>query len=201
MKIYSDFALRRTFQITIDVLAIGAIVFGIWLGTVVASTIAALAEVGKQLENAGAGFKGAMTDAGAALGTIPFFGDAVRAPFDAASSTGTVLEDAGQTTQSFILTTSMITGLVVAGVIVVTVLWLWLKRRIGFAVRATEANRLARMGDGDDVLALRALVNGSRKGLTLIGPQPLRDWRSGDHVVIAKLADLELREAGVRIAR
>ncbi|MEO7348990.1 MAG: hypothetical protein ABIW32_03895 [Terrimesophilobacter sp.] len=201
MKIYSDFAPRRAFQIAIDVLAIGAIVFGLWLGTFVTTAIAVLADVGKQLEDAGAGFKGAMTDAGEALGTIPFVGDAARAPFDAASDTGTVLEGAGQTTQAFIMTTAVIAGSVVAGVIVVTVLWLWLKRRIHFMARATEALRVARMGDGGDLLALRALVNGSKKGLAIIGPQPLRAWRAGDQVVIEKLADLELREAGVRIAR
>lgn len=201
MKIYSDFPLRRTLQIAVDVLACVVMALGIWLGTVVTSTIAVLADVGKQLEDAGAGFKGAMLDAGDALGTIPFVGDAVRVPFDAASSTGGNLEDAGQMTQSFILTAATIAGTVVAVVIVVAVLWLWLKRRIGFAVRATEAHRLVRTSDGDDVLALRALVNGSRKGLTRIGSHPLRAWRSGDHDVIAKLADLELREAGVRIAR
>lgn len=201
MKIYSDFPLWRALQIVFDIAAVAAVVFGIWLGSIVTASIAVLADVGKQLENAGAGFTGAMTDAGEALGQIPFVGDAARAPFDAASDTGTVLEGAGQTTQSVILTAATISGMVVAGVIVVTVLWLWLKRRIGFVVRATEASRLARLGDGDDVLALRALVNGSRKGLSQVGPQPLRAWRSGDQVVITKLADLELREAGVRIAR
>lgn len=201
MKIYSDFPLWRTLQIVFDVAAVGIMIVAVWLGTVVTASIAVLADVGKQLEDAGADFKGAMLDAGDALGAIPFVGETVRAPFDAASMTGGNLEDAGQSTQSFILTTATIVGSVVALVIVVIVLWVWLKRRVGFMVRATEANRLSRLGDGDDVLALRALVNGSKSGLAKIGVHPLRAWRSGDQVVIAQLADLELREAGVRIAR
>ena len=201
MKIYSDFAVPRTLQIATDILAVAVIAFGIWLGTFVTSSIAVLADIGRQLESAGAGFKGAMTEAGDALGQVPFFGTAIRAPFDSASGTGSVLEDAGQTTQSFITTTAMIAGIVVASVIVVTVCWLWLRSRIRFVQRATEASKLARMGDGVDVLALRALVYGSHKGLVNTGPHPFEAWRTNDRTVVVRLAELELREAGVRLAR
>lgn len=201
MKIYSDFPVRRTLQILADVLAVAAIAFGIWLGTFVSSTIAVLADVGKKLETAGAGFKGAMTDAGEALGQVPFVGTTIRGPFDAASGTGSALEDAGQTTQSVIMTTAMIVGIIIASLIVVAVCWWWLRARIRFARRATEASRLAGMDDGMDVLAIRAFVNGSHKGLATAGSQPVEAWRNGDRTVIARLAQLELREAGVRIAR
>lgn len=201
MKIYSDFPLQRALQITTDVLAVAVIALGIWLGTVVTSTIAVLANVGRQLEDAGAGFKRAMTDAGEAMGTIPFVGETVRVPFDAASGTGGVLEDAGQSTQSFIMTTATVVGIVVACVIVVTVCWLWLRRRIRFAVRAARAQRMATMVEGDSILALRALVQGSRKDLAAISPSPVTGWRTGHPEVIARLADLELQTAGVRLAR
>lgn len=201
MKIYSDFPVRRILQIAADVVAVTIISLGVWLGTVVTAAIATLAEVGRQLESAGAGFKGAMTDAGQALGQVPFVGSAIRAPFDAASGTGSALENAGQTTESFIETTALIVGIVVGGVIVVVVCWLWLRRRCRFARRATQATRLARMDDGIDVLALRALVNGSRKDLAKTGPHPLEAWRSGDRAVMERLADVELRGAGVRLAR
>jgi len=201
MKIYSDFPLRRAVQIIADVVAVTVIALGVWLGVIVSAAIATLAEVGRQLESAGAGFKGAMSDAGKTLGQVPFIGSAIRAPFDTASGTGGALEDAGQTTQSFIETTALIVGMVVGGVIVVTVCWLWLRRRFRFARRATEASRLAHMDDGAAVLALRALMSGSHKDLARSGPYPVEAWRSGDRVVIERLADLELRGAGVRFAR
>ena len=200
MKIYSDYPARRTLQITVDVVAISVAGFGVWLGVFVTSAITTLAEVGRQLESAGAGFKGAMTDAGDALGQVPFVGTAIRAPFDAASGTGGILEDMGQTTQSFITTTALIVGAVVASVIVVLVCWVWLSRRIRFARRATEAQRLSQLADGPDFLALRALVGASRKDLAATDAHPRRSWRSGDRAVIGRLAQLELREAGVRIA-
>ncbi len=201
MKIYSDFPLKRTFQIVIDVLAVAAVAFGIWLGTFVTSSIAVLADLGRQLESAGAGFKGAMTDAGDVLGTVPFVGNAIRGPFDSASGTGKVLEHAGQTTQSVIMTAATIAGIVVAVVIVVAICWYWLRHRILFALKATEATKVARMNDGIDVLALRALVNCQQSGLTKIGPHPFEAWRSHDRAAIVRLAELELSRVGVRLAR
>lgn len=201
MKIYSDFPLQRTLQIAADVAAIVAIALGIWLGTLVSSTIGVLANVGRQLEDTGTGFKNAMADAGEALGTVPFVGETVRVPFDAASDTGGVLADAGQSTQAFIMTAATVVGIVVAGVIAVTVCWVWLRRRIRFAVRARRAARIASMPEGENILALRALMGGSRKDLAAVGPSPVTGWRAGHPDIVARLATLELRAAGVRLAR
>lgn len=201
MKIYSDFPVQRGIQIAADVLAISAIALGIWLGAVVSSTIAVLADLGRQLESAGVGFKRAMTQAGEALGSIPFVGESVRMPFDAASGTGRALEDAGQTTQSVVMTTAMIVGILVAGIIVLTVSWFWLRSRIRFAVKATRARRVATMPEGESILALRALTTGSRKSLSTVGPSVVTGWRAGNPEVIARLAALELQAAGVRLAR
>jgi hypothetical protein len=199
MKIYSDYPLRRTAQIAADVLAIAVIAFGIWIGTVVTAAIAVFAVIGRQVESAGQGFQGAMTDAADVLGGLPRVGDAARVPFDAASGTGGALADAGRSAESFVLTTATIAGVIVALAVAALVLWVWLRRRIGFARRATEANRLARLGDGPDLLALRALVNGSRKDLAAIDRHPVAAWRSGETAVVRRLAELELREAGVRL--
>lgn len=201
MKLYSDFPLKRLSQILTDLLALGIIAFGVWLGAFVSSTMSRLADLGRQLELAGGGFKGAMTQAGESLGTVPLVGESIRAPFDQASATGEMLEEAGQTTQSFILTTGTVTGILVTAMIVVVVCSVWLRRRIRFARRASEAAKLQRMEGGIDVLALRALTTGSRNHLAAIGAHPAHSWRTGDFAVITRLAELELREAGVRLAR
>lgn len=201
MKIYSDFPVRRTAQIVADILALVVISFGIWLGLAVTAAIAVLAEVGRQVENAGLGFQGAMTDAGDVLGQLPFIGDAARVPFDAASGTGGALASAGNTTESFILATAAIVGAIVAVVIVAVVLLVWLRRRIAFIRRATEASKLARMGDGQELLALRSLVGASRQDLAATSTHPVQAWRSGEAGVVMRLAELELRAAGVRLAR
>lgn len=199
MRIYSDYPARRAAQIVADVLAVAIIAAGFWLGTVVFSAIAGLADVGRQLESAGAGFKGAMTDAGSALGQIPLVGETVRAPFDSASGTGGLLESAGRSTQDLVIRTAIVIGVLVAALVVFAVCWVWLRRRIRFIRRATEAGKLARIGDGPDLLALRALVNGSGRRLTAIDRHPVDAWRRGDSAVMHRLAELELREAGVRL--
>lgn len=199
MKIYSDFPVRRAAQVCADVLAVLVISFGVWLGVTVTGAIAVLAEVGRQIRSAGLGFEGAMADAGDVLGQLPLVGDAARVPFDAASGTGGALASAGSSTESFLLTTAVIVGVIVAVVIVAVVLWVWLRRRMRFIRRATEAARLAGMEDGHDLLALRALVGGSRENLASAGPHPVQAWRSGDAGVVRKLAELELRSAGVRL--
>src|SRR5690554_1587466 len=142
MKIYSDFLPRRMSQIGADALALFVIGLGVWLGIAIGTAIAAVAELGRQLRSAGAGFETAMLDAGSALGQVPLVGDAVRLPFDSASTTGTVIADFGVATESFITTTGVTVGVLVALAIAVLVCWVWLRRRIVFIRRATAANQL-----------------------------------------------------------
>lgn len=199
MKIYSDFWPRRIAQMAADALALLVIGLGVWLAVVIGAAIAAVAELGRQLRGAGEGFQTAMLDAGQALGQIPLVGDAARFPFDSASHTGTAIADFGTATESFIETMGIVVGVLVALAIVALVSWVWLRRRMVFIRRATAAEQLQRLDDGHDLLALRALVNGSRRDLAAISRQPVQAWRAGSPAVLRQLAGLELREAGVRV--
>ena len=71
MKIYSDFAGRRTRQIIADVLALVAIALWVWFGSTVFALVNGLAVFGVQMENAGAGFAETMKEVGETLGGIP----------------------------------------------------------------------------------------------------------------------------------
>lgn len=199
MKIYSDFWPRRIAQMAADALALLVIGLGVWLAVIIGAAIAAVAELGRQLRGAGEGFQTAMLDAGQALGQIPLVGDAARFPFDSASHTGTAIADFGTATESFIETMGIVVGVLVALAIVALVSWVWLRRRMVFIRRATAAEQLQRLDDGHDLLALRALVNGSRRDLAAISRQPVQAWRAGSPAVLRQLAGLELREAGVRV--
>src|SRR5690606_34168734 len=129
----------------------------------------------------------------------PLVGDAVRFPFDSASHTGTTIADFGSATEGFIITVGNVIGIIVALAVVVLVCWVWLRRRWVFIQRATTANQLQKLDDGHDLLALRALINGSRKDLAAISRTPVHAWRSGEPAMLHKLAALELREAGVKV--
>ena len=78
--------------------------------------------------------------------------------------------------------------------------WIWLRRRLRWARRATEARNLSRLSDGPDILALRALMNADYREIRGIDREPVDAWRRGDKKVMRELAQLELREAGVGCA-
>src|SRR6186713_289415 len=99
MKLYSDYAGHRTRQIVYDVLAILAIIAWAVLGYLIYTLVMNLAEFGVQMEESGAGFKDTMVEISANIDDVPFIGDGISAPFDAASDAGARLEEAGQAQQ------------------------------------------------------------------------------------------------------
>jgi hypothetical protein len=199
MKLYSDYPARRSAQIAADLVALGIIVAAVWGGTLVYAAIAVLAAFGKTIEDAGNGFEDTMADAGDTLGGVPLIGPGIRQPFDAASGAGTLLAQAGQAQQDLVMTAALTIGIVVAAIPILLVLWIWLRRRLSWARRATEARNLSRLPDGRDLLALRALVNADSRELHDIDHEPVDAWRRGEKKVVKALAQLELREAGVRL--
>jgi hypothetical protein len=199
MKLYSDYPARRTAQIFSDVISLGLIAAAVWLGIIVYAAIAVLAIFGKTIEDAGDGFKKTMADAGDTLGGVPIIGPGIRPPFDAASGAGQLLAQAGQAQQDLVFTAATILGIVTAGIPILIVLIIWLPRRIRFARRAGEAVRMARLADGPDLLALRAMMTADSKTLRAIDREPVDAWRRGDKRVMRELAQLELRGAGVRL--
>lgn len=199
MKLYSDYPARRSAQIASDLVALAVIAISIWFGTLVFGAIAVLAAFGQSIEDAGHGFEQTMADAGETLGGVPLIGDGIRQPFDAASGAGGQLAAAGQAQQDLVLTTATTVGIVTAAIPILLVLLIWLRRRLRWSRRATEARNLSRLPDGRDLLALRALVNGSYAELHGIHREPVDAWRRGEVQVVRELAQLELREAGVRL--
>jgi hypothetical protein len=199
MKLYSDFAARRTLQIVSDLVAIAVIAVAIWAGEAIHAAIITLAGMGKNLEDAGSGLAKTMTDAGNTLGGVPLIGGGIRKPFDAASDAGTQLAQAGQTQQDIVSTSALAIAITAAAVPIMAVLYLWLRPRMRFARRASSAARIAKLPEGIDVLALRALVSAKPRDLHDVDPSPVGSWRRGDATVVRALAQLELRDAGVRL--
>jgi hypothetical protein len=199
MKLYSDYPARRTSQIVADLIALTVIAASAWVGTLVYAAIAVLAAFGKSIEDAGNGFQETMADAGETLGGIPLIGDGIRQPFDAASGAGEQLAQAGQSQQDLVMTSALIVAIVVAAIPTLVGLALWMRTRLRWARRATEARNLSRLPDGQDLLALRALVNADYRDLRGIAAEPVDAWRSGQTGIVRALAGLELREAGVRL--
>ncbi|HOW01348.1 MAG TPA: hypothetical protein PK282_08725 [Rhodoglobus sp.] len=200
MKLYSDFGPRRSRQIVADVTALALIGAWVWLGITVYSLIENLAVYGVQMEDAGAGFRETMTQVGETLGGIPLIGGGIRTPFDGASEAGGALEAAGQSQQVAINQLATVLGIGIAALPILTILLLWLLPRLRFAQRASRAQKLVKSGAGVDLLALRALASQNISALAAVDPDAMAAWRRGDDQVMRKLAALELKSSGVRMA-
>ncbi|HOB57116.1 MAG: hypothetical protein IT189_12325 [Microbacteriaceae bacterium] len=200
MKLYSDFGPRRSRQIVADVTALALIGAWVWLGITVYSLIENLSVYGVQMEDAGAGFRETMTQVGETLGGIPLIGGGIRTPFDGASEAGGALEAAGQSQQVAINQLATVLGIGIAALPILTILLLWLLPRLRFAQRASRAQKLVKSGAGVDLLALRALASQNISALAAVDPDAMAAWRRGDDQVMRKLAALELKSSGVRMA-
>jgi hypothetical protein len=199
MKIYSDFAGRRTRQIIADVFALGAIALWAWFGYTVFTLINNLAVFGVQMEDAGAGFRETMTEVGETLGGVPLIGPGIRLPFDGASAAGGTLEQAGQAQQEAVLQLATTLGIGTAALPILMILIVWLVPRILFIRRAGRAKAVVTADAGLDLLALRALTTQKLSAITKIDADALGAWRRGEPEVVRRLAQLELRSSGVRL--
>ncbi|WP_108250715.1 hypothetical protein [Planctomonas deserti] len=197
MQIYSASPLARARQVTSDVLAVAAIVLFATLGILTSTLISALADLGRGIEDAGRGFQTTMSDAASTIGDIPLVGRGAGTPFRDASEAAAALAAAGRDQQQLVHTLAVLAGLIVALVPIALIARHWLVRRVAFARRASAVRVLAGSRGGVELLALRALSGGSDRDLLAVSPDPVADWRSGNAVVVRRLADLALRDAGV----
>lgn len=197
MQIYSASNAVRARQVAGDVVAVGLVVVFVALGLAVAAFVGGLAELGRQIEEAGAGFQGTMDDASRVLGGIPLLGGAASAPFDGAAGAGQTLVDAGRQQQDDVGRAALVAGLLVGGLPSIVVLWAWLRGRVAFVRRASSVRGLLAVPGGEDLLALRALTGRDARAALAVSPDPVASWRAGDPAVVRRLADVALREAGV----
>lgn len=200
MQLYADHAPRRARQITTDLLALVFIVVWIALGIWVYQLIAAFQQLGAQMQEAGAGFRSTMVELGGTLGSVPLIGAGIRVPFDGASDAGAALENAGQSQQDTILIVAATVGILIAVVPVVLILLVWLMPRLHFVREAAEARRLLNSPGGTELLALRALSTQKLSKVAELAPDVASLWRAADPVIIARLAQLQLRSLGVQSA-
>lgn len=198
MKLYADLPVRRAAQVLADVLTVGWVAVWVWLGRVVYDATLQLLGLARQLEGAGTRFGSTMTDAGRTLRRVPFVGDQLQRPFDAAASTGGDIADAGRQLGVAVRNLGLVLGLTTAVVPIVLVVGVWLLLRLRFVRRASAAQRFVDADEDLDLFALRALSRQPMHRLAAVSPDPAGAWRDRDTRVVRALALLELRSAGLR---
>ncbi len=198
MKLYADGPVRRTLQILGDVLLVLWIYLWLKLATVVHDATMALAEPGRQIEDAGGGLAGKLRDAGSAVGDVPLVGDRVRSPFDGAGRAADQIAAAGTAQVEAVTDLAFWLRVVVAAIPILVLVAVYVPRRWRFVQQATAGQRFIDARSDLDLFALRAMTNQPMHRLAKVSSDPVRAWRERDPAVVRSLALLELRDVGLR---
>lgn len=197
MKLYADLPGRRLVQILADLSLVAWVALWAWVGRRVHDVTMALAEPGRQLESAGAGFRDTMTGAGNGVDDLPILEDRIAGPFRSAAGAGTDIEKAGTDLVTAVERLALLIGWTTALVpILIVGIW-WAVARGRFVRRASAAQRFIDADDDLDLFALRAMANQPMAALAKVSADPSGAWRRGDRDTIRALALLELRDSGL----
>ncbi|MCG5431311.1 hypothetical protein LV457_03275 [Mycobacterium sp. MYCO198283] len=171
-----------------------------WLtiGMAVHAAVSAIAEVGRQVESGADGIGGNLDSAGERANGVPWIGDDLSKPLEAAGRAARDLADAGHQLDTTASWLAVVLAIAVAAPPILGVAVPWLYLRLRFFRRKRTVIDLAATPAGRQLLALRALANRPLRTLTRIDPDPVSAWRRDDPAIVGGLAALELRSAGLR---
>jgi hypothetical protein len=198
MKLYADAPLRRTRQLTGDLLLVLWVVVWLWLANVVHDATLALAAPGRSIAEAGTGLAERLRDAGGAVSDLPLIGDQVRSPFDGAGRAADQIAAAGTAQVHAVENLAFWLGLIVGAIPLLLAVAVYLPLRWRFVREATAGQRFVDSAADLQLFALRAMANQPMHRLARVSADPARAWREGDPDVVRALALLELRDAGLR---
>ncbi|MBO0610401.1 hypothetical protein [Myceligenerans salitolerans] len=208
MTLYAAAPARRSRQILGDLLFLTWIGAWIWAGFRARDTVLELAAPGHATTAAAGDIARRLRDVEDRIADVPLVGDDLTGPFGGMANQADGLAAAGASMVETVGQLALAVGLAVALIPVLLVAVIHVPVRARFVRRAHAARRAARQlsaaGDGagesalSELFALRALANQPVRKLAAITADPVAAWRDGDEAAIRRLADLELRDLGVR---
>jgi hypothetical protein len=195
VKLYAETARLRARQLLGDLATLAWTAAWVAAGLTLYRLVERLAVPGARVEQAGSDFAGDVAEIQQRIGRVPVVGDQLQGPFGRLAGTGRTLAEAGATQQEVVHQLALWLGVVVAAVPVVTLLLVWLPRRVAWAREAGAASRLRMDGADLELFAIRAVANRPLRELRRVSADPAGALRAGEHQA---LADLELRALGLR---
>lgn len=201
MKLYADTSGRRLRQLTADLLLVAWLATWVWIGLVVHDGTLALAAPGRQTDESASAMAGQLREAGGRLDDVPLIGDEVATPFDKAADASEGLAAAGRSSVDAVEKLAVVLGLSIALIPILVVTAFYVPARLRFIREATAGARFIDSVDDLDLFALRALTNQPMRVLAKVSDDPAGDWRRKDPLVVRRLAELELKDVGLRPRR
>lgn len=199
MPIYARRSGKLARQITADVFVVCWTAIWALLGVWVHRLIAATADPIRRGADAFSQLAQDFRSAGEKAASVPAVGDQLRRPFDEAVRRMDAVIASAQHEVDLIDRTALVLGWLTFVVPVLIVLAIWLPHRVRFAREARDVQDLLDTRPDLGLFALRAMANQPIRRLVRVSPDPMVAWRSNDREVITALAELELRDTGVRL--
>lgn len=188
---------RLLAQLFSDVVVAAWTVLWVLIALAVHGAVAAIAGAGRQFERGANGVAESLASAGQSADRIPLVGNAVSKPLSAAGEAAVDIAGAGHNLGTTAGWLAYLLAVAVAAPPILAVTMPWLALRLRFFLRKRAVLTLAATTAGEQLLALRALTNRPVRKLAAVCPDPVGAWRHADRAVIANLAALELRSAGL----
>lgn len=199
MTFYSDIPARRARQLAGDLWLVGWTVAWIWIAVKLHGLIMSLAAPGQAISDGATSLARSITSAGDALEGIPLVGEGLSAPFDGMSAAAGAIAAAGQAEADAVASLAMFTSVSLAVLAFASFAAFWIPIRVAFVRKASAAQQFVDANEDLDLFALRALARQPLHVLARIDDDPAGAWRRGDRRIIDALAELELREEGLRL--
>lgn len=198
MRWYAETPIRRSRQVLGDLLALTWVVLWVLLGRWVHGLVSTLAAPADPLRDAGVSWRERMTDIAGTAADVPLVGGGLGEAFTSAGTVGDDLVLAGDGLAAGVDRLAWLLAVLTAGVPIVVVGGAYLLLRLLWARRTGRLSRDRTSPAALELFALRALVHQPPARLAALGPDPVGAWRSRDPAAIGALADLELRQVGLR---
>ena len=197
MRFYALEPRRMAAQVFGDLFVVVWVIGWWFIGQAVGDFVRGIGGPLNRTADLGADIERQLSDAATQASTVPLVGNNLRQPFDNLAAT---VADLNGTTAGLVSTIEQAASTTTWAVFAIPALIMvavWLPRRIRFARRSREALALVASGTDTDLLALRALATQRLPLLRSVALDPVEAWRSGDPDTLRRLADLELRSAGI----
>jgi hypothetical protein len=186
VRFYADRLPTAIRQLITDLVVVIWVYAWIRAGLWVHDMVLKLGVPGEKLQSAGTGIADNLA------------GGELTKPFAGAAGAARAIAEAGRQQQEIVGNVALIVAIVSVSLPLALVLFLWLPLRLRWMRRAGVASVVRDQPAGRDLLALRALASRPLDQLAKLGPDIAQSWRNGDAAAVDALAELELRDLGLR---
>ena len=199
MSLYAASSGKRNAQILTDIAYVVWVAVCVWLALTLHSSLSDLADPAERTESAATNLSDSMQGAGELLSGVPLIGEGVAEPFEDAAQAADRIALAGADTADSMERAAFWLAVTVIVVPIGLASSRYVPARVRFVRESSAGQRILDARPDLELFATRALAHQPLHLLARISPDPVGAVRRQEWHVIYALADLEIRESGMRM--